>query len=108
MSVIVECVLWVGAAAPRTAAAAAATAVTAEIAVEEAPGMGTAPPPRLPPLTEIAAAGTEDAATTPAPTHTTSTRITAAAASTAAPGVALGQGVVEWARPHLLHQAPSL
>lgn len=105
MSVTGECVLWVGAAVPRTAAAAAA------IAAEEATGTGSAPP-RRPPLTEIAAAGTEDATTAPAPTHTTSTRTTttaaAAAVSTAAPGPALARGAVEQGRPHLLHRAPSL
>lgn len=84
-------------------------AATAETAAEEAAGMGTAPPPRPPRLTEIAAAGMEDAATAPAPTHTTSTRITtAAAASTAAPGAALGRGVEEWGRPRLLHRVLSL
>lgn len=100
-----ECVLW--AAAPRTAAAAAAMDVRA---VEGAAGTGNAPP-HLPPLTEIAAAGTEDAAMAPAPTHTISTRITTTAAatiSTAAPGPALGRGALEWGRPHLLRRAPSL
>lgn len=101
-SVTGECVLW--AAAPRTAVAAT---TIAEIAVEEAAGTETAPP-HLPLLTEIAVAGTQDAAMAPAPTHMTSTRTTAAAvASTAAPGVPLAQGVVEWGRPHL-HQVPSL
>lgn len=102
-----ECVLW--AAAPRTAAAAAAAMDVR--AVEGAAGTGNTPP-HLPPLTEIAAAGTEDAAMAPAPTHTTSTRITtttaAATISTAAPGPALGRGALEWGRPHLLRRAPSL
>lgn len=106
MSVTGECVLWVEA-APRTAVAAAAVmAVTAEIAAEEAAGTENAPP-HLPPLTEIAAAGTGDAAMAQAPTHMNSTRITAAV-STAVPGAALDRGVVEWGRPHLLRRVPSL
>ena len=111
MSVIAECVLSVGAAAPRTAAAAAAatTIETAEMAAVEAAGMGTAPPPR--PHTETAVAGMEDAAMVPAPTRMTSIRITttaAAAASTAALGLPLLQGGVEWGRPHLPHRFLSL
>lgn len=103
-----ECVLWVGAGAPRTAAAAATTVVIAEIAAAEAAGMGTAPPP-LPPHTEIAVAGMEDAAMALAPTRMTSTRITAAAAaSTAAPEAPLVQGAVEWGRSHLHRRSPSL
>lgn len=108
-SVIGECVLWAAAAAPRTAAAAT-TVVTAAIAAVEAAGMGTAPPP-LPPHTEIAATETEGAAMAPAPIHTTSTRITTAAvavASTAPPGAPLVRGAVEWCRPHLRRQFPSL
>lgn len=107
MSVTDECVPWVGAAAPRTAAVAAATA---EMAVEEVAGMGSAPP-HLPPLTEIAAAGTEDAAMAPAPTPTTSTRTTtttAAAVSMAVPGPPLGRGAVAWGRPQPLRRALSL
>lgn len=105
-----ECVLWGEAAAPRTAAAATAvTAATAEMAVEEAAGTVNVPPHLPLHLTEIAAAGMEDAATAPAPTHTTSTRITATAAvSTTALGAAPGLGAVEWGRPHLLRQALSL
>lgn len=107
-----ECVPWAGAATPRTAVVAAAMAETAEITVGEAAGTGSAPPPPHPPLTEIVAAGTEDAATAQAPTHTTSTRITttaaAAAVSTAAPGPALGREVVDWGRPSLLHRGPCL
>ncbi len=82
-------------------------AVTTETAAEEAAGTVSATPHLLR-LTEIAAAGTEDAAMAPAPTHTTSTRITAAAVSTVAPGPARGRGAVEWGRTHLPRQAPNL
>lgn len=88
MSVTEECALWAETAAPRTAvAAAAATAATAETTAAETE---TA---RL--RTEIVERG--GVATDPAPIRTTNTRITAtaAAASTAAPGVVLDQEVVE-------------
>lgn len=100
-SVTDECALWVGAAAPRTDAAATAAATT-EMAVGETTAMQTAP---LPPHTEIAAAaGTEDAATAPAPTRTTITRTT----TTTAPEAALGRGPVLWGKLYRRHQAPSL
>lgn len=92
MSVIAGCVLLVGVAAQRMAVAAAAATAAAETT-----GMGTNPL-----LTEIAAAGMEDAVTAPALAPTTSTRITAA------PGVAPAQQATLWGRPHLLHQALSL
>lgn len=104
-----ECALW-AAAVGKTAAAAAATVVTAEMGAEEAAGTAIAPLP----LTETAAAGREDAAMAPAPipTHTTSTRTTtttaAAAVSTAAQGPPLGPVAAEWYRSHLLLPAPSL
>lgn len=90
MSVIAGCVLLVGAAAQRMAVAAAAAT-----AAPETTGMGINPL-----LTEIAAAGMEDAITAPAPM--TSTRITAA------PGVAPAQQAALRGMPHLLHQALSL
>lgn len=88
MSVIAGCVLLVGAAAQRMAVAAATAAV-------ETTGMGINPL-----LTEIAAAGMEDAVTAPVPM--TSTRITAA------PEVAPAQQAALRGMPHLLHQALSL
>lgn len=88
MSVIVGCVLLVGAAAQRMAVAAATAAA-------ETAGMGI----NLL-LTEIAAAGMEDVVIAPAPM--TSTRITAA------PEVAPAQQAPLRGMPHLLHQALSL
>lgn len=88
MSVIVGCVLLVGAAAQRMAVAAATAAA-------ETTGMGI----NLL-LTEIAAAGMEDVIIAPAPM--TSTRITAA------PEVAPAQQAALRGMPHLLHQALSL
>lgn len=88
MSVIVGCVLLVGAAAQRMA-------VSAATAAAETTGMGI----NLL-LTEIAAAGMEDVVIAPAPM--TSTRITAA------PEVAPAQQAALRGMPHLLHQALSL
>lgn len=106
-SVTEGCVRWVGEAATRTAAVAATTAATAEIPEEGVGGTGIA----LLPLTGIAAAEMEAAATAPALIHTTSTRITtatAAAVSTTAPGPPLGQGPAEWHKLHLLLLGHSL
>lgn len=81
---------------PRTAAAMVATATRG------AAGRASAPPP------PAGSAGTEDALWALGPAHTASTRITATAVSTVAPGSVLELQGAEGGRPLLLHILPVL